>query len=169
MTSHSFVALTLEISCSTLEINLLFPRTYVVLSMYIVILYIVILYIIILYNVQCTLYIVHCTLYIVHCTLYIVHCTLSIVHCTLHIAHCTLYIVHCTLYIVQYYTSNSNCPIKKLSLCHVSVKLITISRLTSSISEPAFLLFPGEHGVEHYSRRPRETTRMTTTWPTKYK
>ena len=30
-------------------------------------------------------------------------------------------------------------------------------------------MFPGEHGVEHYSRRPRETTRMTKTWPTKYK
>jgi hypothetical protein len=76
---------------------------------------------------------------------------------------------------IKYYTSNSNCPIRKLSLCHVSMKLIAISRLTSSISEPAFLLtmfhpmFPGEHGVEHYSRRPRETTRMTTTWPTKYK
>ena len=41
-----------------------------------------------------------------------------------------------------------------------------MSRRASSISEPAFLLtmfhpmFPGEHGVEHYSRRPRETTRM---------
>ena len=75
----------------------------------------------------------------------------------------------------QYYTSNSNCPIRKLSLCHVSMKFIAVSRLTSSISEPAFLLtmfhpmFPGEHGVEHYSRRPRETTRMTTTWLTKYK
>ena len=72
--------------------------------------------------------------------------------------------------IVKYYTSNSNCPIRKLSLCHVSMKLIAISRLTSSISEPAFLLtmfhpmFPGEHGVEHYSRRPRGTTRMTTRW-----
>ena len=77
--------------------------------------------------------------------------------------------------LIKYYTSNSNCPIRKLSLCHVSMKFIAISRLTSSISEPAFLLtmfhpmFPGEHGVEHYSRRPRETTRMTTTWPTKYK
>jgi hypothetical protein len=100
MTSHSFVALTLEISCSTLEINLLFPRTYVVLSMYIVILYIVILYIIILYNVHCTLYIVHCPLYTVHCTLHIAHCTLHIAHCTLYIVHCTLYIVHCILYIV---------------------------------------------------------------------
>ena len=75
----------------------------------------------------------------------------------------------------QYYTSNSNCPIRKLSLCHVSMKLIAISRLTSSFSEPAFLLtmfhpmFPGEHGVEHYSRRPRGTTRMTTRWPTKRK
>ncbi len=35
---------------------------------------------------------------------------------------------------------------------------------TSSFSEPAFLLtmfhpmFPGEHGVEHYSCQPRETT-----------
>ena len=52
----------------------------------------------------------------------------------------------------QYYTSNSNCPIRKLSLCHVSMKLIAISRLTSSISEPAFLLtmfhpmFPGNMG-----------------------
>jgi hypothetical protein len=79
-------------------------------------------------------------------------------------------------YFKEYYTSNSNCPIRKHSLCHVSMKLIAISRLiTSSISEPAFLLtmfhsmFPGEHGVEHYSRGPRETTRMTTTWPTKYK
>ena len=54
--------------------------------------------------------------------------------------------------IPTYYTSNSNCPIRKLSLYHVSMKLIAISRLTSSISEPAFLLtmFPGEHGVEHY-------------------
>jgi hypothetical protein len=81
----------------------------------------------------------------------------------------------CTVYMKQYYTSNSNCPIRKLSLCHVSMKLIAISRLTSSIREPAVLLtmfhpmFPGEHGVEHYSRKPRETTRMTTTWPTKYK
>ena len=38
---------------------------------------------------------------------------------------------------------------------------------TSSFSEPAFLLtmfhpmFPGEHGVEHYSCQPRETTRTT--------
>jgi hypothetical protein len=77
--------------------------------------------------------------------------------------------------ISQYYTSNSNCPIRKLSLCHVSMKLIAISRLTSSNSEPAFLLtmfhpmFPGEHGVEHYSRRTRATTRMTTRWPTKHK
>ena len=39
-----------------------------------------------------------------------------------------------------YYTSNSNCPIRKLSLCHVSMKLNAILRLTSSISEPAFLL-----------------------------
>jgi hypothetical protein len=37
--------------------------------------------------------------------------------------------------IMQYYTSNSNCPIRKVSLCHVSMKLIAISRLT------------GEHGV----------------------
>ena len=48
------------------------------------------------------------------------------------------------------YTSTSNCPIRKLSLWHVSMKLIAISRITSSISEPAFLLtmfhpmFPGE-------------------------
>ena len=72
MISHSFAALTREISCSTLEINLVFPRTHVLFSIY--------------------------------------------------------------------YTSNSNCPIRKLSLCHVSMKLIAISRLTSSISEPAFLL-----------------------------
>jgi hypothetical protein len=39
----------------------------------------------------------------------------------------------------SYYTSTSNCPIRKLSLWHVSMKLIAISRLTSSISEPAFL------------------------------
>jgi hypothetical protein len=79
----------------------------------------------------------------------------------MHNVQCTMYNVQCTMYNVQYYTSNSNCPIRKLSLCHVSMKLIAISRLTSSISEPAFLLtmfhpmFPGEHGVEHYSRRPR--------------
>jgi hypothetical protein len=42
-------------------------------------------------------------------------------------------------YICEYYTSNSNCPIRKLSLCHVSMKLIAISRLTSSIREPAFI------------------------------
>jgi hypothetical protein len=52
----------------------------------------------------------------------------------------------------SYYTSNSNWPITKLSLCHVSMKLIAISRLTSSIREPAFLLtmfhpmFPGNMG-----------------------
>ena len=34
MISHSFAALTLEISCSTLEINLVFPRTHVLLSIY---------------------------------------------------------------------------------------------------------------------------------------
>ncbi len=40
-------------------------------------------------------------------------------------------------------------------------------KATSSFSEPAFLLtmfhpmFPGEHGVEHYSCQPRETTRTT--------
>ena len=32
--SHSFAALTPEISCSTLEINLVFPRTHVLFSMY---------------------------------------------------------------------------------------------------------------------------------------
>ena len=32
--SHSFAALTLEISCSTLEINLVFPRTHVLFSIY---------------------------------------------------------------------------------------------------------------------------------------
>ena len=67
----------------------------------------------------------------------------------------------------KYYTSTLNCPVRKLGFCHVSIKLITISRLTPSISEPAVLLtmfhpmFPGEHGVEHYSRKPRETTRTT--------
>jgi hypothetical protein len=34
MISHSFAALTREISCSTLEINLVFPRTHVLLSIY---------------------------------------------------------------------------------------------------------------------------------------
>ena len=43
-------------------------------------------------------------------------------------------------YFKEYYTSNSNCPIRKHSLCRVSMKLIGISRLMSSISEPAFLL-----------------------------
>ena len=32
--SHSFAALTREISCSTLEINLVFPRTHVLFSIY---------------------------------------------------------------------------------------------------------------------------------------
>jgi hypothetical protein len=32
--SHSFAALTCEISCSTLEINLVFPRTHVLFSIY---------------------------------------------------------------------------------------------------------------------------------------
>ena len=32
MISHSFAALTREISCSTLEINLVFPRTHVLFS-----------------------------------------------------------------------------------------------------------------------------------------
>ena len=32
MISHSFAALTREISCSTLEINVVFPRTHVLLS-----------------------------------------------------------------------------------------------------------------------------------------
>ena len=32
--SHSFVALTREISCSTLEINLVFPSTHVLFSIY---------------------------------------------------------------------------------------------------------------------------------------
>ena len=34
MISHSFAALTREISCSTLKINLVFPRTHVLFSMY---------------------------------------------------------------------------------------------------------------------------------------
>jgi hypothetical protein len=34
MISHSFTALTYEISCSTLEINLVFPHTNVLFSMY---------------------------------------------------------------------------------------------------------------------------------------
>ena len=34
MISHSFAALTREISCSTLEINLVFPRTHVLFSIY---------------------------------------------------------------------------------------------------------------------------------------
>ena len=34
MISHSFAALTREISCSTLEINLVFPRTHVLFSMF---------------------------------------------------------------------------------------------------------------------------------------
>ena len=67
----------------------------------------------------------------------------------------------------KYYTSTSNCPITNLSLYHVGIELITISRFTSSFSEPALLLtmshamFPGKHGVGHYSRKPRETTRIT--------
>ena len=46
MISHSFAALTREISCSTLEINLVFPRTHVLFSIY----HIYFLYI--LYNLQ---------------------------------------------------------------------------------------------------------------------
>ena len=34
MISHSFAALTREISCSTLEINMVFPRTHVLFSIY---------------------------------------------------------------------------------------------------------------------------------------
>ena len=34
MISHSFAALTREISCSTLEINVVFPRTLVLFSIY---------------------------------------------------------------------------------------------------------------------------------------
>ena len=34
MISHLFAALTREISCSTLEINMVFPRTHVLFSMY---------------------------------------------------------------------------------------------------------------------------------------
>ena len=34
MTSHLFAALTCEISCSTLEINLVFPRTHVLFILY---------------------------------------------------------------------------------------------------------------------------------------
>ena len=34
MISHSFAVLTREISCSTLEINLVFPRTHVLFSIY---------------------------------------------------------------------------------------------------------------------------------------
>ena len=37
MISHSFAALTREISCSTLEINLVFPRTHVLFSIYTII------------------------------------------------------------------------------------------------------------------------------------
>ena len=37
MISHSFAALTREISCSTLEINLVFPRTHVLFSMYLLV------------------------------------------------------------------------------------------------------------------------------------
>ena len=68
---------------------------------------------------------------------------------------------------IIYYTSTSNCTITNLSLYHVGMELITISRVTSSFSEPALLLtmshamFPGKHGVRHYSRKPSETTRMT--------
>jgi hypothetical protein len=36
MISHSFAALTREISCSTLEINLVFPRTHVLFSIYMI-------------------------------------------------------------------------------------------------------------------------------------
>ena len=49
----------------------------------------------------------------------------------------------------------------------MSMKLTAISRLASSFSEPVSLLtifhsmFHGEDGVEHYSRRPHETTRTT--------
>jgi hypothetical protein len=42
MISHSFAALTGEISCSTLEINLVFPRTHVLFSIYFALLYILI-------------------------------------------------------------------------------------------------------------------------------
>ena len=45
MISHSFATLTREISCSTLEINMVFPRTHVLFSIYINI-YIYILFII---------------------------------------------------------------------------------------------------------------------------
>jgi hypothetical protein len=37
--SDSFAALTREISCSTLEINLIFPRTHVLFSIYIICIY----------------------------------------------------------------------------------------------------------------------------------
>jgi hypothetical protein len=36
MISHSFAALTREVSCSTLEINLVFPRTHVLFSLHII-------------------------------------------------------------------------------------------------------------------------------------
>ena len=68
---------------------------------------------------------------------------------------------------VQYYTSISNYPIRKLSLCHMSIELITILRLTYTFIEPTFHMtmahpmFPGEHVLGHYSRKPRETTRTT--------
>ena len=39
--AHSFAALTREISCSTLEINLVFPRTHVLFSIYLLFLFIV--------------------------------------------------------------------------------------------------------------------------------
>ena len=48
---------------------------------------------------------------------------------------------------------NLNLSNKKAQFVHVSTKLITISRLTKSISEPAFILtmshamFPDEHWV----------------------
>ena len=39
---------------------------------------------------------------------------------------------------MSHYASTSNCPIRKLILWHVSMKLIAISRLTSSILSGIF-------------------------------
>ena len=51
-----------------------------------------------------------------------------------------------------------------LSLCHVNIKVNTISCLRESLSEPAFVLnifhsmFHGGHRVECYMRKPRDNS-----------
>jgi hypothetical protein len=62
---------------------------------------------------------------------------------------------NCSL--ILYYASNSKCPIRKLSLCHMSMKFIIESRLTSfNVAGDFNRITRGDMICVNHARRPRK-------------